>query len=126
MTHATPRPWELDDVSEDNAGQETLGIVSEGYGYVCGIHCGPDAHIDEGDRANAELIVRAVNAHDDLIQENAAIKTALREMLEAYAPKVKQTIQEKGITSLHSAVRKAVEILNYEDLQKDLTPAKGE
>ena len=59
----TPGPWIVDDeVSEDNAGQPTLGIYADGpeaYGYVCGIHCGPDAELTQQDYANAHLIAAA-------------------------------------------------------------------
>ena len=66
MTHTTkhtPGPWIIDnEVSEDIAGQPTLGIYADGpeeYGYVCGIHCGPDADITEQDYVNATLIAAA-------------------------------------------------------------------
>ena len=59
----TPGPWFVDDeVCEDNAGQETLGIYADSrqaYGYVAGIHCAEDVHITDEDKANAHLIAAA-------------------------------------------------------------------
>lgn len=72
----TQGPWIIDnEVSEDIAGQPTLGIYADGpeeYGYVCGIHCGPDADITEQDYVNANLIAAA-----------PAMYEALREIVEA-------------------------------------------
>ena len=66
----TPGPWIVDDeVSEDNAGQPTLGIYADGpeaYGYVCGIHCGPDAELTQQDYANAHLIAAAPAMYEAL------------------------------------------------------------
>ena len=66
----TQGPWIIDnEVSEDIAGQPTLGIYADGpeeYGYVCGIHCGPDADITEQDYVNATLIAAAPAMYDAL------------------------------------------------------------
>lgn len=67
QTH-TPTPWGVDEIAEDEAGQETLGIYAEEGGYVCGIHCGSDTQIDEQDQANVAFIVKAVNCHDELVK----------------------------------------------------------
>ena len=69
MTHTakhTPGPWVVDEVYEDEAGQETLGIYAEEGGYVAGIHCGPDATIDEQDKANATLLAAAPAMYEAL------------------------------------------------------------
>lgn len=56
----TPRPWKIDDNP-----QLPLGIIQDdedGYGIA------EFAYDHAKDRANAELIVRAVNCHDELIE----------------------------------------------------------
>ena len=66
----TQGPWIINnEVSEDIAGQPTLGIYADGpeeYGYVCGIHCGPDADITEQDYVNATLIAAAPTMYEAL------------------------------------------------------------
>ena len=62
----TPGPWVVDEICEDEAGQETLGIYAEEGGYVAGIHCGPDATIDEQDKANATLLAAAPAMYEAL------------------------------------------------------------
>jgi accessory colonization factor AcfC len=63
----TPGPWVVDDeVSADEAGQETLGVYAEQGGYIAGIHCGPDTTIDEQDKANAHLIAAAPAMYEAL------------------------------------------------------------
>ena len=66
----TPGPWIVDNgVSEDITGRPTLGIYAAGpeeYGYVCGIHCGPDADITKQDYVNAHLIAAAPAMYEAL------------------------------------------------------------
>lgn len=60
----TPGPWIVDEVSEDEAGQETLGIYAEEGGYVAVIHCGPTIY--EQDKADARLIAAAPAMYEAL------------------------------------------------------------
>ena len=72
-TH-TPTPWGFGRTS----GEQRLILGDEGRGrYVCHvqIHQTPRRMVDEPEReANAALIVKAVNAHEDLV---AALLVAL-------------------------------------------------
>lgn len=69
----TPTPWAV----EDPLGPEILSIVAGGpqvYDWVHIAQISATGDRDEGDapisqaKANAALIVRAVNAHDDLVE----------------------------------------------------------
>jgi hypothetical protein len=66
MTAHTPTPWMLN----PSAPEE---IISPGETLV--IVRAPQPYLQPRAKANAELIVRAVNAHDDLV---AAAKAAVR------------------------------------------------
>ena len=79
----TQGPWIIDnEVSEDIAGQPTLGIYADGpeeYGYVCGIHCGPDADITEQDYVNATLIAAAPAMYEALREAQELIRSLVAE-----------------------------------------------
>lgn len=101
MTHTTkhtPGPWIIDnEVSEDIAGQPTLGIYADGpeeYGYVCGIHCGPDADITEQDYVNATLIAAAPAMYADL----CAVRDYLFELYDEGNAKAGEYAASLGIT----------------------------
>jgi hypothetical protein len=70
MTH-TPTPWEWRNDQTYNKGQWS---IMPGVLIVEGTDGTPDG--DEIDRANAAFIVRAVNAHDKLVE---ALRRALDE-----------------------------------------------
>jgi hypothetical protein len=58
-TQPTPRPWKLaqgDYAATDKTENETIFVTGAEYSYK-----------SEKDRANAALIVRAVNCHDELV-----------------------------------------------------------
>ena len=99
----TPGPWIIDnEVSEDIAGQPTLGIYADGpeeYGYVCGIHCGPDADITEQDYVNATLIAAAPTMYEaletvPLPKHNEAIGEFYTRFYTWYEGQVKQALAQ--------------------------------
>lgn len=62
MSKSTPRPWRLD----EDFDEHIIGANNEGVADCCVVlpKIGPRHAENE---ANAALIVRAVNAHDDLV-----------------------------------------------------------
>lgn len=97
----TPGPWIVDDeVSEDNAGQPTLGIYADGpeaYGYVCGIHCGPDAELTQQDYANAHLIAAAPAMYEAIKATlDHRVKDYLDNSIEPYSLLVQALAQAEG------------------------------
>lgn len=62
MSKATPRPWKLDVEEFKN-----IRIASGGYIKV-NLPLYVNKQVDEETKANAELIVRAVNCHDELVK----------------------------------------------------------
>jgi hypothetical protein len=75
MSDHTPLPWHL----EKDEGQPTTAIgeeiaiiggeeTGEGVRFVLGRFCDFGPHGNEQTEANAKLIHRAVNAHDDLLE----------------------------------------------------------
>lgn len=70
----TPKPWKVFTTPD---GLKVVGIGSEDGGGICDAGFGIWAWKEPEGLANAELIVRAVNCHDELL---AALKTC-REMV---------------------------------------------
>jgi hypothetical protein len=93
--------WEVDAEIPDG-GDQSICITADGIGYVCGIHCSEDAEITPEDVAILEYIA---NLHN----ERLTFRTALQNMLDAYAPGVNWSKPER----LHSAVRSAGELLGH-------------
>ena len=107
MTEHTPLPWR---VSSDMHGR-MLRILSERHGAVAidtpfrhdafdPEGTGRSDHTDEMLEANAKLIVRAVNCHDDLL---AALEWAER----ALAPYSKDPAEGSGMHKIRAAITKA-------------------
>lgn len=80
--NTTPRPWELSEFDLDDATaigvrNPAVGLNEDNYMAIiadCGVVVGRDPGFIQAERrANAALIVRAVNAHDDLV---AALESA--------------------------------------------------
>ena len=66
MTQATPRPWWVGDTGMKVRGNDAYDVA------VTSRSCAPGHGVsfpidDEAKKANAELIVRAVNDHDELV-----------------------------------------------------------
>lgn len=101
MSTHTPGPWEIDEESEDNAGQTALSITSDNRpGYICGIHCAEGVELDVIDRANAAFIVRACNAHGELVK-------ALKMILKTHDPIETDEIMEDAREQARAAIAKA-------------------
>ena len=92
MTHATPRPWKVAGNAIGRAIDNTLDVV-------CTL---PDANLDRG-KANAALIVRAVNTHE---RAKKALQYACRILLTeaenyrdgyVYQPRGKSLLKEAEI-----------------------------
>lgn len=77
---ATPRPWKAGEAAwfrgrardDSESGKRPITTTADGVHAVIGNVYG---------RANAELIVKAVNGHEDLV---AALRDARRTLIEAY------------------------------------------
>jgi hypothetical protein len=71
---STPRPWvAAEQLQTDYEGHWIYGDTGK---MVAATTTEDSVEISEEERANAELIVRAVNAHDELV---AALQTAIDE-----------------------------------------------
>lgn len=62
----TPLPWVVQDNSDERYGQLRVDSVTEGAVAVVGLRAGEPLGAEF--HANAALIVRAVNAHADLLE----------------------------------------------------------
>ena len=97
MAEATPRPWMQGEAND---------IWSADRKYRIGTTIMAMRRASQEDLANAELIVRAVNAHDDLV-------AACREALEAFEEEIDRETRLKSMRSWHArdlceaALRKA-------------------
>ena len=86
----TPTPWNLEsEVNPD--GDETI-VMAHGYEWrICDMYYKPDDGMScdiETAQANAALIVRAVNAHEDLIEAlEIAEVIAERSVIDGKAPR---------------------------------------
>lgn len=92
----TPTPWEY---APTSAEDDRFDIYQANTGYTIARTVN-NAHVDCR-KANAELIVRAVNSHEALVQACKAALACLcmdSDSEEDYAPEIKQ---------LHDALRKA-------------------
>lgn len=69
-TH-TPGPWilEPDDEVPEAERWTDIQILKEGHGYIAGVHCAEGVHLTSEDFANAAFIVRACNAHEELVNQ---------------------------------------------------------
>jgi hypothetical protein len=96
MTHAkrTPEPWKR----SERIGY-TIRITARGRGIA--FIDTPSIALDHEDEANAEFIVRACNAHDDLL---AALEGALRGIIN---PCAHPTAQQARIKQARAAIVKA-------------------
>jgi hypothetical protein len=72
-TKATPRPWKAPFIDENDA--DVISITDEDQMFGICVCREYSCESKEQMKANAELIVRAVNCHDELVQ-------ALKDLLE--------------------------------------------
>lgn len=70
MSNATPTPWKVFTTPD---GRKIVGIGAEDGGGILDAGFGVWRWKDDEGMANAELVVRAVNSHDELL---AALKAA--------------------------------------------------
>lgn len=78
----TPTPWfASEDGDGENYGASTL--VDARNGYIASVGA-PFAEVAEENLANAAFIVRAVNAHDDLVAALHEYMSQFGQALEAY------------------------------------------
>ncbi len=86
MSEHTPTPWHLEKQDPCDMGTaigEPIAVIGgeatgEGVEFVLGRCCDFGPHGNEQTEANARLIHRAVNAHDDLLGACKAALTAAR------------------------------------------------
>lgn len=112
MSEATPRPWEAcpSRKGDGGSGPHDFVIVGnitdpvyEGGELIEDASCVVIAHVKGNDtsggipKANAEIIVRAVNAHDALVAACALVS----EWLDAVAGQL-------GVTTIHNEVKAAI------------------
>jgi len=75
MKH-TPTPWEVND--DDSGIIGTWGPDEDDWGLICATDYAISSSVPEEQRpANAAFIVKACNAHDELVE---ALKTAIQVM----------------------------------------------
>lgn len=82
----TTTPWKVGDETRIGAGKSvhhvipiiSLGIAENGIPYEV---CGPVAYIPAGSKEWAELIVRAVNAHEELLSALKELREAVKGIL---------------------------------------------
>lgn len=95
---ATPRPWKRSTKTWDTdtiqtivgpEGKEVAQEPTEFHAYTSGAFVSPD-----GIPANLDLIVRAVNAHDDLL---AAVKAALVTIQQLYDADAVPSLLQYGV-----------------------------
>lgn len=99
MAEATPRPWRRSGRTIRGPKRAASRKVRRD-GVIAKVGS-PGTWVDEAD-ANAEFIVKAVNAHDELV---AACKTALYRLLQLDA---EDNIAEVGPCPACEAIRKAI------------------
>lgn len=82
--NATPRPWTIEIWKYNNITQDCKSVITNGYDAVCEIYNverGSPIESRSSYKANAELIVRAVNNHDALLEALKQAEFALGENL---------------------------------------------
>ena len=93
MAEATPRPWVLGKVGDGGYSDRVAPChiwTSKGPGYGLVATTAPHCQPYEKQRIDAELIVRAVNAHDSLVE-------ALRDCVALIRGDIQGPIQRRGI-----------------------------
>ncbi len=77
-TAHTPTPWEAQSIDETGRERGAVSIIGSNFGGLVAAALPWPTELDDGDfrrvQANAEFIVRAVNAHDDML---AALQSIL-------------------------------------------------
>lgn len=94
MSEHTATPWHI---QHEFDFEPTFILAGEDEELLVAA-CRPDELPNA--RANAAFIVRAVNAHDALVE-------AVKQLLQAYAPNAQRSADEEGEQCLHSSVQRA-------------------
>ena len=98
-TQATPRPWKF--IQDRHKSGQVINAISTGESnrWIARMCLNPEVSFEQ-EKANAELIVRAVNCHDELVQKLEEIKKIISEYPDLPDKKYKAVLTLSGLDDL--------------------------